>query len=132
MSVTALVVLLTILFLAGLFQDLSEPVLGAIVIAAVAGMLRSGKLTALRRARTPEFWAALGALLGVIVIDVFPGMVDRRRAELRPAHPRPRPPAHRAPRTLAGCRQIRRSGHPSRGPGRAGAPRTGSAWAARP
>jgi SulP family sulfate permease len=68
-------VLLTILFLAGLFQDLPEPVLGAIVIAAVAGMLRFGKLTALRRARTPEFWAALGALLGVIVIDVYPGVV---------------------------------------------------------
>jgi sulfate permease, SulP family len=73
--VTAVVVLLTILFLAGLFQDLPEPVLGAIVIEAVAGMLRFGKLTALRRARTPEFWAALGALLGVIVIDVFPGVV---------------------------------------------------------
>ena len=72
---TAVVVLLTILFLAGLFQDLPEPVLGAIVIAAVAGMLRFDKLTALRRARTPEFWAALGALLGVIVIDVFPGVV---------------------------------------------------------
>jgi sulfate permease, SulP family len=72
---TAVVVLLTILFLAGLFQDLPEPVLGAIVIEAVAGMLRFDKLTALRRARTPEFWAALGALLGVIVIDVFPGVV---------------------------------------------------------
>ena len=75
---TAVVVLLTILFLAGLFQDLPEPVLGAIVIEAVAGMLGFGKLTALRRARTPEFWAALGALLGVIVIDVFPGVVRRR------------------------------------------------------
>jgi len=73
--VTAVVVVLTILFLAGLFQNLPEPVLGAIVIAAVAPMLRFGKLTALRRARTPEFWAALGALLGVIVIDVYPGVV---------------------------------------------------------
>lgn len=73
--VTAAIVLLTILFLAGLFQDLPETVLAAIVIEAVAGMLAFDKLAALRRARTPEFWAALGALLGVIVIDVFPGVV---------------------------------------------------------
>jgi sulfate permease, SulP family len=73
--VTSIVVLLTILFLAGLFQDLPEPVLGAIVIEAVVGMLGFNKLTALGRARSAEFWAALGALLGVIVIDVFPGVV---------------------------------------------------------
>lgn len=73
--VTAVAVLLTILFLAGLFKDLPETVLAAIVIEAVSGMLHFGKLTALWRARTPEFWAAIGALLGVIAINVFPGVV---------------------------------------------------------
>jgi SulP family sulfate permease len=72
---TGVAVLLTILFLAGLFENLAEPVLAAIVIEAVAGMIRFEKMAALRRARSPEFWAATGALLGVIVIDVFPGVV---------------------------------------------------------
>lgn len=72
---TGVAVLLTILFLAGLFDKLAEPVLAAIVIEAVAGMIRFEKIAALRRARSPEFWAATGALLGVIVIDVFPGVV---------------------------------------------------------
>lgn len=72
---TSVAVLLTILFLAGLFENLAEPVLAAIVIEAVAGMIRFEKMAALRRARSPEFWAATGTLLGVIVIDVFPGVV---------------------------------------------------------
>lgn len=73
--VTGVVVLLTILFLAGLFQYLPEPVLAAIVIEAVAGMISFHKLAVLRRTRTPELWAGLGALLGVLVFDVFPGVV---------------------------------------------------------
>jgi SulP family sulfate permease len=66
--------LLTILFLAGLFADLPEPVLGAIVIWAVSGMIKPGRVTQYRRAKSLEFWAALGALLGVILIDILPGV----------------------------------------------------------
>ena len=73
--IAAGLVLLTILFLAGLFQNLPEAVLGAIVIEAVAGMVKPEKLIRLRRARTPEFWAALGAMLGVLLIDILPGVV---------------------------------------------------------
>jgi sulfate permease, SulP family len=66
--------LLTVLFLAGLFADLPEPVLGAVVIWAVSGMIKPGRVTQYRRAQSLEFWAALGAFLGVILIDILPGV----------------------------------------------------------
>ncbi|MDA0159280.1 sulfate permease [Solirubrobacter ginsenosidimutans] len=72
--VSALMTLLTILFLAGLFTDLPEAVLGAIVIWAVSGMIDPSKLTQYWHARSLEFWAALGALLGVILINILPGV----------------------------------------------------------
>ena len=72
--VTALMALLTILFLAGLFTDLPEAILGAIVIWAVSGMINFGRVTQYWRAQSLEFWAALGALLGVVLIDILPGV----------------------------------------------------------
>ena len=72
--VSALMTLLTILFLAGLFADLPEAILGAIVIWAVSGMIRAERVTQYRRARSLEFYAALGALLGVVLIDILPGV----------------------------------------------------------
>jgi SulP family sulfate permease len=72
--VTALMALLTILFLAGLFADLPEATLGAIVIWAVSGMIDFGRVMQYRRARSLEFWAALGALLGVVLIEILPGV----------------------------------------------------------
>ena len=72
--VSALMALLTILFLAGLFADLPEPVLGAIVIWAVSGMIKPARLTQYWHAQSLEFWAALGALLGVLAINILPGV----------------------------------------------------------
>src|SRR3954468_935039 len=72
--VSALMALLTILFLAGLFADLPQPVLGAIVIWAVSGMIKPGRVTQYWHAQSLEFWASLGALLGVILIDILPGV----------------------------------------------------------
>ncbi len=72
--VSALMTLLTILFLAGLFADLPEAILGAIVIWAVSGMIRAERVTQYRRARSLEFYAALGALLGVVLINILPGV----------------------------------------------------------
>jgi high affinity sulfate transporter 1 len=72
--VTALMALLTILFLAGLFANLPEAILGAIVIWAVSGMIKLGQVTQYWHARSLEFWAALGALLGVVTIDILPGV----------------------------------------------------------
>jgi SulP family sulfate permease len=72
--VSALMTLLTILFLAGLFADLPEAILGAIVIWAVSGMVKPERVTQYRRARSLEFYAALGALLGVVLLDILPGV----------------------------------------------------------
>src|SRR4051794_9860963 len=72
--VSALMALLTILFLAGLFAGLPQPVLGAIVIWAVSGMIKPGRVTQYWHAQSLEFWASLGALLGVILIDILPGV----------------------------------------------------------
>jgi SulP family sulfate permease len=72
--VSALMALLTILFLAGLFEDLPQPVLGAIVIWAVSGMINLGRVTQYWHAQSLEFWAALGALLGVVLINILPGV----------------------------------------------------------
>jgi len=73
--VTAALVVLTTLVLAGAFADLPEAVLAAIVIQAVWGMMNPGPLVRLRRARFGEFWLGLGALLGVIVVDIPVGVV---------------------------------------------------------
>jgi SulP family sulfate permease len=75
LAVVSALVLLTILFLAGLFADLPEAVLAAVVIHAVSGMMRPTELVRLRRAHQAEFWLAVGALLGVIVIGILAGIV---------------------------------------------------------
>lgn len=67
--------LLTVLFLAGVFATLPEAVLGSVVIHAVWGSLRPTKVTALRAARVPDFWLALVALLGVILVGILAGVV---------------------------------------------------------
>ena len=72
--VSALMTLLTILFLAAWFADLPEAVLGAVVIWAVSGMIKPRRVAQYWRAQSLEFWAALGALLGVILIDILPGV----------------------------------------------------------
>jgi SulP family sulfate permease len=72
--VSGLMALLTILFLAGLFADLPKAILGAIVIWAVSGMINFGRVTQYWHAQSLEFWAALGALLGVVLIDILPGV----------------------------------------------------------
>jgi MFS superfamily sulfate permease-like transporter len=66
---------LTILVLTGVFATLPEPVLGAIVIHAVAGMIRPRSIWRLRQIRVPDFWLALSAFLGVVLLDVTAGIV---------------------------------------------------------
>lgn len=73
-AVTSVAVLLTILFLAGLFESLPEAALAAIIIQAVAGMIDLTKLARIWRTHRNEFVLAAGALLGVIVIGIFAGV----------------------------------------------------------
>jgi sulfate permease, SulP family len=73
--VTATATVLTILWLAGLFEKLPETALAAIVIHAVWGMLNPRALISLWRTHRDEFLLAAGALLGVILIGILAGVV---------------------------------------------------------
>jgi sulfate permease, SulP family len=68
-------VTVTVLLFTAIFENLPEAMLGAIVVHAVFGMIDVSKLTRLYRAHIPDFWLAVGALGGVIVFDILPGIV---------------------------------------------------------
>ncbi|MGA9877040.1 MAG: SulP family inorganic anion transporter [Solirubrobacteraceae bacterium] len=84
--IVAALTILTLLVLTGLFEDLPEATLAAIVIAAVVELLDIPALRDLYRAHTrrlgrefgfaarPDFIAAMAALLGVTVFDTLPGL----------------------------------------------------------
>ena len=63
------------LFLTGLFKNLPEAVLGAVIIHAVSGSMSPAKLRRLWRANREEFGLAAAAAAGVILINVLPGIL---------------------------------------------------------
>jgi len=68
-------VFVTILLLTGLFENLPEATLGAIVIHAVWHLIdfeRVGRYWSVRR---DDFWAGAAALFGVLVFDILAGLV---------------------------------------------------------
>lgn len=79
--------ILTLLFLTGLFEQLPHAILAAVVIAAVVDLIEVRSLRQLygvwsrrvgaiySRAARADFIAAVGALLGVLVFDVLPGLI---------------------------------------------------------
>jgi high affinity sulfate transporter 1 len=83
----AVLALLTLLFLTRLFENLPEAVLAAVVIMAVLELVDVAALRRLWSLATPsvrtlygtaaryDFFAALGAALGVLVFDTLPGLV---------------------------------------------------------
>lgn len=82
--VVAVLVILTLLFLTGLFEDLPEAALAAVVIGAlihavdIVGLRDLAKVkdrgSAINPANRPDFIAAVAALLGVTVFDILPGL----------------------------------------------------------
>jgi high affinity sulfate transporter 1 len=85
--VVAALTVVTLLFLTGLFEDLPEATLAAVVIAAVIELVDFAAIAELRRVVSgpllaiygrfarPDFVAASAALLGVLVFDTLPGLV---------------------------------------------------------
>lgn len=67
--------LVTVLVLTPLFTDLPEAVLGALVLHAVSHMLKWRSLQRVWRMSRLEFWPALAAVLGVVLIDVLQGLI---------------------------------------------------------
>ena len=84
--VVAVLTIVTLLLLTGLFEDLPEATLAAVVIAAVIELVDFGALADLWRATTtqlgriygvaarPDLIAAVAAMLGVLVFDTLPGL----------------------------------------------------------
>jgi sulfate permease, SulP family len=84
--VVVVLTIVTLLVLTGLFEDLPEATLAAVVIAAVIELVDFGALAELWRASTsqlgriygvaarPDLIAAVAAMLGVLVFDTLPGL----------------------------------------------------------
>jgi sulfate permease, SulP family len=85
--VVAVLVIITLLFLTGLFELLPETTLAAVVIAAVIELVDIDSLRGLYGVWTPrlaeiyghaaraDFAAAIAAMLGVLIFDTLPGLV---------------------------------------------------------
>ena len=84
--VVAVLTIVTLLFLTGLFESLPEATLAAVVIAAVIELVDVPALVRLYRVWTsrlgtiygraarPDFVAAIAAMLGVLIFDTLPGL----------------------------------------------------------
>jgi SulP family sulfate permease len=72
---TALVVVLTLLFLTPLFENLPEATLGAVVVVAVAGLVDLAALGRIRQLRFRDYALALVALAAVLVLGVLEGVL---------------------------------------------------------
>jgi len=73
--VAAALILVTVLVLTPLFKNLPEAVLAALIIHAVSHLWKFGALRRFYTVRQVEFWLGLATLVGVITIDVLPGLV---------------------------------------------------------
>jgi MFS superfamily sulfate permease-like transporter len=73
--VAALLILLVALFLSGLLRDLPQPVLAALVLVAVTGLLKVDALVRLWRFSRAEFAIAVAALLGVLGSGLLRGVL---------------------------------------------------------
>jgi sulfate permease, SulP family len=74
-GITAILIVVTVLFLTGLFKNLPEAVLGAVIIHAVSGAMKPAKLERLWRANRMEFSLAALTVFGVLVINILPGIL---------------------------------------------------------
>jgi SulP family sulfate permease len=73
--VTSAVVALTLAFFTGLFHNLPEPVLAAIILMAAKHLVKLDELRELQAASRLEFAIALAALLGVLMFGPLQGLL---------------------------------------------------------
>jgi high affinity sulfate transporter 1 len=73
--VTSAAIALTLLFFAGLFRHLPEPVLGAIVLIAASHLVKLDELKRLRDVARLEFYIALIAMIGVLALGLLNGLL---------------------------------------------------------
>ena len=73
--VAAVIVLLVVLFLSGTLRDLPQPVLAAIVLMAVLGLVKIKALQHLWKTDRTEFFIAMAALAGVLTFGLLRGVL---------------------------------------------------------
>lgn len=73
--VASLVVAAVVLFLTGLFRDLPQPILAAVVLMAIKGLIDIRELRHLYRVSRFEFHVALAAAVGVLLFGVLNGVL---------------------------------------------------------
>ncbi|MCI0364392.1 MAG: SulP family inorganic anion transporter [Phycisphaerales bacterium] len=73
--IAAVIILLVTLFLSGMLRNLPQPVLAAIVLAAVTGLFKLDTLVRLWRMHRGEFIVAIAALLGVLGSGLLRGVL---------------------------------------------------------
>ena len=73
--IAAMLSLVTVLALTPLFTDLPEAVLAAMIIHAVSHLMKVAEMRRFYELRRREFWLGMITLLGVIVLDVLPGLL---------------------------------------------------------
>ena len=73
--VTSIIVALTLIFFTGLFRNLPEPVLGAIILMAAKHLVKLEELRELKAVSRSEFAIALAALLGVLAFGPLQGLL---------------------------------------------------------
>ncbi len=71
-----------LLFLTGLFRNLPDAVLAAVVLVAVKGLIEFGELRHLFRVSRLDFFAALVALVGVLLLGILNGVIFAVAASL--------------------------------------------------
>lgn len=70
----AVLVLLTMLLLAGLFEDLPAAALGAVVIDAMVGLITFTDLKRYFRVNRPDFLFFMGAMIGILFLGIIQGI----------------------------------------------------------
>ena len=70
----AVLIILMIVLVPGLFRNLPQPALAAVVITASLSLADIPATARLRRQRKAEFWLSIAAFLGVALLGVLPGI----------------------------------------------------------
>ena len=73
--INAVLILLTMLFLASLFADLASAVLGAVVIDAMVGLLGLTEFKRYYRVNRPDWMFFMGAMLGILFLGIIQGIL---------------------------------------------------------
>jgi MFS superfamily sulfate permease-like transporter len=73
--VAAALGLVTVIALTSLFYNLPEAVLAALIIHAVSHLMKVAEMQRFYNLQRTEFWLGMTALLGVILIEVLPGLM---------------------------------------------------------